>query len=107
MSSQHQLQGVLDLLVLKALSGREMHGYRILEQMRLAEPHIFCASEGSLYPLLAKLEVKGYIDSRWEDRRKLYCLTSAGSFFLQDRMSQWQNFSTAVGRFLSADEVTI
>lgn len=78
------LQGTLDLLVLKTLSQTgELHGYGIVLHIQQASDELLRVEEGSLYPALHRMEQSGWISSEWaltETKRKAkyYKLTAAG-----------------------------
>jgi PadR family transcriptional regulator, regulatory protein PadR len=82
--AKSDLQGSLDLLVLKALSQLgELHGYGIVVHIQRASDELLTVEEGSLYPALHRMEQSGWITSEWaltETRRraKYYKLTAAG-----------------------------
>ncbi len=88
--AKNDLQGSLDLLVLKTLSQiGEMHGYGIALHIQRASDELLNVEEGSLYPALHRMEHSGWISSSWalsETRRKAryYRLTSAGRKQLQE-----------------------
>ena len=95
------LQGTLGLLILKALSGQELHGYGVARWIESVTGDVLTIAEGSLYPALRRLEDKGLIVSRWaltEHNRqaRLYALTSAGRQHLQKDASVWMQYAEAV-----------
>jgi PadR family transcriptional regulator PadR len=64
--AKKDLQGTLDLLVLKTLAQRgEMHGYGIVLHVQKASDELLAVEEGSLYPALHRLEQRGWIKSNW------------------------------------------
>ncbi len=77
-------KGLLDLIVLQFLDSQPMHGYQIITKIRRAFGVYFGPS--TIYPLLASLEKKGHVESRWnmesERPRKVYELTSQGKNLL-------------------------
>jgi len=81
---RNDLQGSLDLLVLKTLSQRSrLHGYGIVQHIQLATNQLLQVEEGSLYPALHRMEQSGWISSEWAltetgRRAKFYKLTAAG-----------------------------
>lgn len=87
--ARNDLQGSLDLLVLKTLSQKaELHGYGIVQHIQKASDALLCVEEGSLYPALHRMELSGWIRSEWkvtETNReaKFYRLTAAGQKELQ------------------------
>jgi PadR family transcriptional regulator, regulatory protein PadR len=86
---KNDLQGTLDLLVLKTLSHtRSLHGYGIVQHIQRASEGLLRAEEGSLYPALHRMEQRGWITSEWgltETNRnaKYYKLTASGRKHLQ------------------------
>jgi transcriptional regulator len=87
--ARNDLQGTLDLLVLKTLSQKgELHGYGIVLHIQKASDELLSVEEGSLYPALHRMEMSGWIRSEWkltETNRdaKYYRLTVAGQKELQ------------------------
>lgn len=77
-------KGLLDLIVLQFLDSQPMHGYQIITKIRKSFGVYFGPS--TIYPLLASLEKKGHVKSRWnmesERPRKIYELTSQGKNLL-------------------------
>ena len=82
--AKNDLQGTLDLLVLKTLASTSaLHGYGIVLHIQRASEELLRVEEGSLYPALHRMEQSGWIDSEWaltETNRKAkdYKLTAAG-----------------------------
>src|SRR5712664_1398316 len=82
--ARNDLQGSLDLLILKTISKmEELHGYRIVLHIQRASNELLSVEEGSLYPALPRMEQSGWIRSEWkvtETNReaKYYRLTTAG-----------------------------
>jgi PadR family transcriptional regulator, regulatory protein PadR len=87
--AKNDLQGTLELLVLKTLSRMgELHGYGIVVHIQRASDELLSVEEGSLYPALHRMEQNGWIVSQWaltETKRKAkyYKLTAAGRKQLQ------------------------
>lgn len=97
------VKGAMELLVLRALKNQELHGYAILQKLRLAGDGHFAASEGNLYPLLTKLEQAKLLTSVWEERRKYYRLTASGHRRLKAASQQWMEFSQRLSTFLGSE----
>lgn len=82
--ARSDLQGSLDLLVLKTLSQLgELHGYGIVVHIQRASDELLSVEEGSLYPALHRMEQNGWISSEWaltetKRRAKYYKLTATG-----------------------------
>lgn len=87
--ARNDLQGTLDLLVLKTLSQMgELHGYGIVLHIQRASEELLSVEEGSLYPALHRMEMRGWIRSEWKvtdtnRKAKYYRLTPAGQKELQ------------------------
>ncbi len=101
------LPGTLDMLVLKALSGKAMHGYDVAEYILSRSGDLVRVEEGALYPALHRLELRGLLESEWgvssnNRRAKFYRLTVAGQKRLAAESSQWSSLSTAIARVMEA-----
>ncbi|MGH9160729.1 MAG: PadR family transcriptional regulator [Vicinamibacteraceae bacterium] len=101
------VQGTLDFLILKTLSGGEMHGYAIARWIFDLSGEELQIEEGTLYPALHRLEDKGWIAAEWgasenNRRAKFYRLTAKGRRELAARMASWQRFTLAVSRVIDA-----
>lgn len=100
------LQGTLDLLVLKALASRgDMHGYAIANHIQQVSDEILRIEEGSLYPALHRMEAEEWIEAEWSvsatNRRvKVYRITTAGRNQLAREEEQWNRFNKAVSKAL-------
>ena len=99
------LYGVLDMLVLRTLLFGPLHGYAIAGAIRDTSGEALNVEFGSLYPALKRLELKGWIASRWETsahnrRAKVYRLTPAGRRQLHQERSEWADFVRAVARVM-------
>lgn len=98
------LKGHLDLLVLAILAPGPCHGYGVIEQLRSRSGDAFDLPEGTVYPVLHRLDAAGYLSSEWTEdsgrRRRLYRLTDKGRTALIEERSAWEEFSAAVGSVL-------
>jgi PadR family transcriptional regulator, regulatory protein PadR len=99
------LQGTLDMLVLRTLVLGPLHGYGIAKAIRSSSREVLDIEFGSLYPSLKRLELKGWIDSKWETsehnrRAKYYRLTPEGRKQLREQHSQWAQFAAAIARIM-------
>lgn len=93
------------MLVLRTLVLGPLHGYAIAKTIRTNSGDALEIEFGSLYPALKRLEMKGWIGSKWEvsehNRRvKLYRLTPAGRKQLQRELSEWTGFVSVVQRIM-------
>ena len=106
MPKTDSLQGTLDLLVLKILSGRpHLHGYAIMTAIKDWSSEVLRVEEGSLYPALHRMEEDDWIRADWviKDtgrRARIYPLTVAGTKRLAAEESRWQAVTSAVNRVL-------
>lgn len=101
------VQGTLDFLILKTLSGGEMHGYAIARWIFDLSGEELQIEEGTLYPALHRLEDKGWLAAEWgasenNRRAKFYRLTAKGRRELAARTARWQRFTMAVNRVIDA-----
>jgi PadR family transcriptional regulator, regulatory protein PadR len=101
------LPGTLDLLILKAVSLGELHGYGILLRIEQITGGALLAEQGALYPALYRLEHRGLLESTWgtsenNRRAKYYRMTAAGRKRLRDEMASWNRLATAIGSALRA-----
>ena len=99
------LHGVLDLLILRTLLFGPLHGYAIAGAIRDNSGDRLNIEFGSLYPALKRLELKGWIDAKWEmsehnRRAKVYRLTPAGRRRVRRETSEWADFVRAVAGVL-------
>ena len=105
------LHGLLDMLVLRTLLFGPLHGYGVAKAIRSSSTDAIDIEFGSLYPALKRLELKGWITSKWEisafnKRAKYYRLTAAGRKRLQQEHAEWNDFASAVTRVMSAKPET-
>jgi PadR family transcriptional regulator len=105
-NKKDQLQGTLDLLVLRTLStGGTMHGYAITERVLQVSRDVLRIEAGSLYPALHRMEESGWVRSEWDvsdnnRRARFYTLTPAGRKRLAEEEEHWLRLADAVGRVL-------
>jgi PadR family transcriptional regulator len=90
------------MMILKALSRGDMHGYAIAQFIQQASRDVLHVEEGALYPALHRLEVRGLLKSEWgtsenNRRAKYYRLTAAGRKALKVELAEWERLSTAIG----------
>ena len=99
------LQGTLDLLILKILTLGPNHGWGISNRIRQASREGLCASQGSLYPALHRLELDGFVKSEMvpsenNRRARVYALTAAGRRQLVAETESWEQFTLSMRRVL-------
>lgn len=102
-------RGSLELVVLSLLAPGEAYGYEIVSKITEHTNGALEITDGTLYPLLYRLERAGFVDVRWEtpDRgvpRKYYRLTPAGLNELDQLRREWTVFSDAMARLLRRQE---
>ena len=99
-------QGTLDMLILQTLAAaRELHGFEIAESIRRTSANVLHVEEGSLYPALQRMLVKGWIAGEWgrtdENRRaRYYRVTAAGRRQLAHELEEYRRVSHAIGLIL-------
>jgi transcriptional regulator len=101
------LQGTLDLLILKALALRELHGLGVSRRVEQITRGTFQVKPGSLFPALHRMEEAGWLASSWgvsenNRRAKYYRLTAAGRRQLDAEVGEWQRISVAIAAALQA-----
>ena len=88
------LKGATETVVLAVLAEEPSHGYQLVQLLRRRSEGIFEFGEGTVYPLLYKLEAKGWIRGEWQAgegrrRRRVYRVTGRGRRQLEKRTEQW------------------
>ena len=102
-----QLHGMLDLLVLKVLDDRPLHGYAIALRLERLSNDVLSLEEGSLYPALYRMESRGWLSSTWGvtetgRRARFYRVTKAGRAQLAAETESWSRLTAAVKGVLSS-----
>ena len=106
--AKNDLQGTLDLLVLKTLADNgALHGYGIVLHIQNASGEVLRVEEGSLYPALHRMEQNGWIAAEWamtetNRRAKYYKLTRAGRKQLEAEADGWRRMSLAITRVVQS-----
>lgn len=100
------LPGTLDMLILKAVSLRPLHGYGVLQRIRQISREALEIPQGSLYPALYRLEHNDFIAAEWglsenNRRAKYYRLTAAGRRRLRDEAASWNRLVSAISAALN------
>ena len=101
------LQGTLDLLILRILDLGPNHGWGIATRIRQMSRDGLDASQGSLYPALHRLELRGDVQSEMvpsdnNRRARVYTLTPAGRDRLAEETASWERFALSMKRVLRA-----
>ena len=99
------LPGTLDLLVLKTLTRAPLHGYGIAQAIKRLSDEVLTVEEGSLYPALQRLLLRGWVQAEWKmtdtnRRARFYTLTPAGRKQLGVEITEFERMIAAIGRVL-------
>src|SRR3954451_9002074 len=98
--------GTLDMLILKTVAaGRELHGFQIAEAIERESREVLQVEEGSLYPALQRMLIKGWLTAEWgrtsENRRaRYYRLTRLGKKQLEQQLERYERISQAIARIV-------
>lgn len=100
---QEWKKGSAELLVLSLLEGQPRHGYDVCKLIEMRSGGALRFHVTSLYPLLYRLEKRGWIEGRWVEkpeqrRRRYYKLTAEGRTVLRAQRKSWKEFVAAIGR---------
>jgi transcriptional regulator len=106
--SAELLQGTLDLLILRTLELRPLHGVGIADRIEQVTGGVFVVGPGSLFPALHRLAEKGWIDGQWTEsgrgrRVKVYSLTRTGRGQLAKETRNWKKVATAMSQALAEE----
>ena len=99
---QQMKKGVLEMLVLETVCDRATYGYELLGRLREGSGGLFALKEGTLYPILYRLEDDGFVTASWsagEGRtapKKIYTATDSGRAEAQRRRQLWVQFTGIV-----------
>ena len=99
------LPGTLDMLILKAVSLKPLHGYGVLLRIQQISGNALEIPQGSLYPALYRLEHQGLIAPEWGQsdnnrRAKYYMVTAAGRRRLREETAGWNRLASAIAAAL-------
>ncbi len=98
--SKNLVSGSMTMLLLKLLSEQDMYVYEIISVLRERSENVFELKAGTLYPLLHSLEEKNLLESYEQEAlgkvRKYYSITKAGRKLLQEKETEWKEYSQAV-----------
>jgi len=104
-------RGSLELIVLHLLAAGEAYGYEIVSKLTAETNGALAITDGTLYPVLYRLERAGFVTVRWETPergvpRKYYRLTDAGRDELARLTQEWTAFATAMTKLLGQERGT-
>jgi PadR family transcriptional regulator PadR len=100
------LQGTLDLLILRTLDLKPLHGVGIADRIEQVTNGAFVVGPGSLFPALHRLAEKGWIEGQWDEletgrRAKFYSITRTGRAQLAKEQRNWERILTAMNQVLA------
>ena len=103
------LQGTLDMLILKIVALRPLHGYGIVQRIQQISRESLQIRQGSLYPALYRLEKRGWLKSEWQTTdggrdAKYYSLTKVGRQQLEAETAGWKRLCEAISLVLETAE---
>ena len=103
-------RGSADLMILAVLEERHRHGYEIAKLIDDRSGGVLRFHVGSLYPMLYRMERRGWIDGRWlekagQRRRRYYKLSPAGQKVLAEQRASWHELLTALQRVARIDPI--
>jgi PadR family transcriptional regulator, regulatory protein PadR len=102
--------GSSNMMILSLLSRKEMYGYEIIKELELLSKTVFQFKEGTLYPILYRLEKNGYLTSMIKiaesgKERRYYAITVSGQHQLANEKKQWESFQSSVNSVLGGHYV--
>jgi PadR family transcriptional regulator, regulatory protein PadR len=102
-------QGTLDLLILKVVALRPLHGYAIAQRLQQISRDVVQVTQGTLYPALHRLENRGYLTADWKlsdtgREAKFYRLTAKGRAYMGREAESWRRLTQAIGLILKTTE---
>lgn len=101
-------KGVLEMLVLRLLFEREKYGYQLICELREKSDDLFLLKEGTLYPILYRMEDDGLVVSKWSEpkgkevSRKYYSITEEGRETLEQLQILWNRFTEKVDNIMES-----
>lgn len=99
-------KGVLDMLVLRLLKSEAKYGYQIIQEMKEKSAETFSLKDGTLYPVLYRLEDDKLVVSKWSEAegkqvpRKYYEITEAGQKALEEIEAVWKRISDGISKIM-------
>lgn len=99
-------KGVLDMLVLRLLKDEAKYGYQIIQELKEKSAETFSLRDGTLYPVLYRLEDDKLVVSKWNEAegkqvpRKYYEITEAGQKALEEIEAVWKRISDGISKIM-------
>ena len=108
MAERDLKKGSAELVILSLVEARPRHGYELSKLIESRSEGVVRYNVASLYPLLYRLEQRGWLQGRWVEkagqrRRRYYRLTAAGKKILAAQRSSWDAFVAAIGRITGGE----
>ncbi len=105
MKKRELLPGTLEMLILQTLSLGTLHGYAIAQHIQKRSGEVLEVGEGSLYPALQRLRVKGFVVAEWGQtdtgrRARFYQLTDSGRAHLRQEINDFQTLLRAIAEVM-------
>lgn len=101
------VSGSMAMMLLRLLAEKDMYGYEMIDTLRQRSQNVFELKAGTLYPLLHNLEEKHFLTSYEQEvlgkTRKYYRITKEGKRHLEQKRSEWQEYSRAVANVLALE----
>jgi transcriptional regulator len=102
-------KGSAELLILSLLEAQPRHGYDLSKLIDARSGGVLTFRVASLYPLLYRLEKRGWIQGRWiekagQRRRRYYKLTTSGATVLASQRDTWKEFAEAINRIAGLEQ---
>lgn len=110
--NQQLKKGVLEILVLRIIKHQAVYGYELIKKLDANSDGLFKLKEGSLYPIMYRLEDKGFIESYRQEAegkrsvpRKYYKITEEGLTALDEMVDAWHGFTKVVSSIIDKEEL--
>lgn len=106
---KQDIDGTVETMLLSVLAGRSNYGYAIVKELNTKAGGLLKFGEGTVYPILHRMEEKGLIQASWEEteskrRRKYYAVTPKGKAALSENIERWKLLSVAMERIAGLSE---